>query len=163
VTTRSLPPLTAAEMRSRRTRIDRLARSLGFVGRVEYRHAYSRTGGASYIQGTQVAEDLLTVYAEAFERDSNPDDFSLNAMLAHECGHQFLVRHSRLARVVAVRISRDAEEIVASIVGAIICGDRADENALIGKAQAELMQYGLPFRVASRRVEEIWEFVVAFL
>src|SRR2546421_6255 len=81
-----------ARRRARRKRVARIARALGFVGHVEYRHVYSQTGGAQYGQGTTAAEDLLTVYAEAFDRDADPDDFSLDAILAHERGHQLLAR-----------------------------------------------------------------------
>lgn len=68
------------------------------MGRVEYRHVYSQTGGAQYGRGTTAADDLLTVYAEAFERDADPEDFSLGAILAHERGHQLLARHPRIAK-----------------------------------------------------------------
>ena len=79
--------LTSAERRARHRRVTRLARSLGFVGRIEYRHVYSQTGGAQYGRGIAAEEDLLTVYAEALERDADPEDFSLAAMIAHERGH----------------------------------------------------------------------------
>src|SRR5947209_14952001 len=91
-------PLTPAEGRARRNHVARLARSMRFVGRVEYRHVYSQTGGAQYGRGAMPADDLLTVYAEAFERDADPEDFSLEAILAHERGHQLLARHPRIAR-----------------------------------------------------------------
>ena len=94
--------LTTAERRSRRSHVVRLQRELGFVGRIEYRHVYSQTGG-QYARGSTADEDLLTVYAEAFERDADPEDFSLEAILAHEHGHQLLARHPRIAkRVTAV-------------------------------------------------------------
>jgi hypothetical protein len=80
-------PLTPLEQRSRRRRIGRIARELRFVGRVEYRHVYSQTGGAQYGVASTTEDDLLTVYAEAFERDADPQDFSLEAILAHERGH----------------------------------------------------------------------------
>ena len=38
-------------------------------------------------------EDLLIVYAEAFAKEADPEDFSLTAILAHERGHQILARH----------------------------------------------------------------------
>jgi len=85
-------PLTAAERRARRRWATRLARGLGFVGHIEYRHVYSQTG-AQYGRGSAAEEDLLTVYAEAFERDADPEDFTLAAMIAHERGHQILARH----------------------------------------------------------------------
>jgi hypothetical protein len=68
-------PLTLAELRARRSHVARLARGLRFVGRIEYRHAYSQTGGAQCGRGSTADEDLLTVYAEAFERDADPEDF----------------------------------------------------------------------------------------
>src|SRR3954452_16243970 len=98
-------PSTPAERRARRRRVARLARELGFIGRVEYRHVYSQTGGAQYGRGSVAEEDLLTVYAEAFERDDDPADFSLEAIVAHERGHQLLARHQRIATRVAGRIS----------------------------------------------------------
>src|SRR3954453_1857162 len=94
-------PLTTAERRARRRRVARLARGLGFVGHIEYRHVYSQTGGAQSCRGSAAEEDLLTVYAEAFERDAGPEDFSLAAIIAHERAHQILARHPRIARRVA--------------------------------------------------------------
>jgi len=88
--------LRDAERRARVKRIRVLAKKLGFVGVVEYRHVYSQAGGAQYGRGRTAEEDLLIVYAEAFERDANPEDFSLAAILAHERGHQLLARHPRI-------------------------------------------------------------------
>src|SRR5438094_1330952 len=79
-------------------------------------------GGAQYGRGSTAEEDLLTVYAEAFQRDADPEDFSLEAILAHERGHQLLARHPRIARRVAVgRISAESEEILASLLEAMLC------------------------------------------
>src|SRR6266852_4142102 len=119
-------PLPPAERRARRNRAARIARRLGFVGGIEYRHVYSQTGGAQYGRGNTAEEDLLTVYAEAFERDADPEDFSLEAILAHERGHQLLARHPRVAKRVAGRISAASEEILASLLGAMICATQAD-------------------------------------
>src|SRR6266700_3356911 len=116
MTTPSPAPLSAAEQRARRARIARIARALGFTGRIEYRHVYSQTGGAQYGRGGTAAEDLLSVYAEAFERDANPEVFGLDAMLAHERGHQLLARHPQIAKRVAGRISLAGEEILASVL-----------------------------------------------
>src|SRR5437868_2561932 len=96
--TRSPPHLNAAQRRARGNRVVQIAQELGFIGHVEYRHVYSQTGGAQYGRGSNEDDDLLTVYAEAFERDANPEDFSLEAMIAHERGHQLLARHRRLAK-----------------------------------------------------------------
>src|SRR5436190_13487844 len=133
--------LTPAERRARRNRAARIARRLGFIGSVEYRHVYSQTGGAQYGRGNTAEEDLLTVYAEAFERDADPDDFSLEAMIAHECGHQILARHPRIANRVA-GISEASEEILASLLGAMICDLEADRVSLFAKAGAELIDRG---------------------
>src|SRR2546423_8354503 len=106
---RSPQPLSPAELRARRSRVARLACGLGFVGRVEYRHVYSQSGGAQYGRGAGAGTDLLTVYAEAFDRDADPDDFSLSAIIAHERGHQLLARHPRLS-VLLGSASPTAEE-----------------------------------------------------
>ena len=115
-------PLTLAERRARYRHVVRHGRDLGFVGRVEYRHVYSQTGGAQYGRGSTANEDLLTVYAEAFERDADPEDFSLEAILAHERGHQLSGSTSanRQARRGA-SISGGSEEILASLLGAMHC------------------------------------------
>src|SRR5439155_24611183 len=69
------------------------------------------------------------IYAEAFERDADPEDFSLAAMIAHERGHQILARHPRIAKRVA-GVSEASEEILASLVGAMICQDDTDRVTL---------------------------------
>lgn len=157
----SPPPLTPAERRARRNRIARRARELGFVGLVEYRHVYSQTGGAQYGRGSTPEEDLLTVYAEAFERDADPEDFSLEAILAHERGHQLLARHPRIAKRVAGRISAASEEILASLLGAMICAAGADRDALVAKATAELLEHGVAPEVATERLGELWDLLEA--
>jgi hypothetical protein len=84
--TRSPRPISAAQQLAREQRVLLVAKAFGFVGNVEYRHVYSQTGGAQYGRGTMPVADLLTVYAEAFERDADPEDFSLKAMIAHPAG-----------------------------------------------------------------------------
>src|SRR5437763_5754996 len=156
-------PLSPKERRSRRNRVTRLARSLGFVGRIEYRHVYSQTVGAQYGRGSTPEEDLLTVYAEAFERDADTEDFSLAAILAHERGHQLLARHPRIAQRVAGRISAASEEILASLLGAMICSAEADRDALVAKATVELLNHGEIPEVATRRLQELWELLEALI
>lgn len=73
---RSPRRISASQLLARRDRIVRIARAVGFVGDVEYRHVYSQTGGAQYGRGSTEEVDLLTVYAEAFERDTDPEEFS---------------------------------------------------------------------------------------
>ncbi len=156
-------PLTAAELRSRRNRIIRRARQLGFVGRLEYRHVYSQTGGAQYGRGSTEAEDLSTVYAEAFERDADPEDFSLEAILAHERGHQLLARHPRIVRRVAGRISAASEEILASLLGAMISPVETDRDALVAKATVELLNHGETPEVSIQRLQELWNLLETLL
>src|SRR5437016_926840 len=124
-----LDPLTPDEQRARRNRVRRIARQFGFIGSVEYRHIYSQTGGAQYGRANSAEQDVLTVYVDAFERDANPDDFSLEAIIAHECGHQILARHPRIAKRVA-GISEASEEILASLLGAMICDAEPDRLTL---------------------------------
>ena len=149
-------PLMHADLRRRRGRVLRLARSIGFVGRVEYRHVYSQTGGAQYGRGVGEAGDLLTVFAEGFERDADPDDFSLLAMIAHERGHQLLARHSRLS-VQAVGVSVAAEEVMASVVGALVLGPGPDRDMLLAKATAEVLAGGGSPDDAVRLIENLWD------
>jgi hypothetical protein len=155
-------PLTPAERRARCNRAARIARRLGFVGSVEYRHVYSQTGGAQYGRGNTAEEDLLTVYAEAFERDADPEDFSLEAMIAHECGHQILARHPRIVKRVA-GMSEASAEILASLLGAMIGDADSDRVALFAKAIAELLDRGQSAESANRQLQELWSLLEALL
>ncbi len=160
---RTPPPLSPAELRARRSRVARVAKRLGFVGRVEYRHVYSRSGGAQYGLARAPAEDLLTVYAEAFERDADPEDFSLEAMIAHERGHQLLARHPRLAKFVLARLSEVSEEVVASLLGAILLPAGADQRDLLGKATFELLLGGRSAEAARQLIEQLLNLLEALL
>jgi hypothetical protein len=102
------------------------------------------------------------VYAEAFERDADPADFSLEAMVAHECGHQILARHPRIARRVE-GISEASEEILASLLGAMICDADSDRNALFAKAAAELLDRGQSAESANRQLQQLWNLLEALL
>lgn len=155
--------LSPEQLRSRRRRVLRVARDLGFVGRVEYRHVYSQSGGAQYGLGSSVHEDLLIVYAEAFERDTDPEDFSLDAILAHERGHQILARHPRIAKRVAGRISLASEEVLASLLGAMIAPGESDRDALMAKATVELLGHGVSPDVAIGRLQELRELLESLL
>ena len=155
-------PITAAKRLAREKRIVLVAKKLGFVGDVEYRHVYSQTGGAQYGRGSTQGTDLLTLYAEAFERDADPEDFSLEAMIAHECGHQLLGRHPRIARRMAV-VSEASEEILASLLGAMLCYDDTDRATLFAKATAELLDCGQNAEAASHQLQELWELLEMLL
>ena len=139
---RSPLPLSSSQRQSRLDRVARIAQQLGFEGAVEYRHVYSSVGGAQYGRAATIEGDLLIVYAEAFERDAIPDEFSLTAIIAHERGHQLLARHPRIAKQVEGKISETGEEILASILGAILCGETADNENLMAKAAVPMIEAG---------------------
>jgi Zn-dependent protease with chaperone function len=134
----------------------RTARALGFVGRVEYRHVYSQSGGAQYGRGAEAGADLLAVYAEAFDRDADPEDFSLSAIIAHERGHQLLARHPRLS-VSLASVSQGAEEVLASLLGALVLQPGPDRDMLRQKAAFDLLSRGATAETAARVIENFWE------
>jgi hypothetical protein len=109
----------------------------------------------------------MVVYAEAFERDANPDDFRLEALIAHECGHQRLFRVKNLREVLA-RFPEEFEEILASLVGSILLGDAEPSQMLVWKATAELADMRIIMRIISaentvRFVERLRQLLRNFL
>jgi hypothetical protein len=156
-------PISAKEERGRLDRAKALARALGFVGRVEYRHVTTRSGGAQYGMGATAKEDLLVVYPEAFRRDADPDDFSLEAILAHERGHQLICRNDRLRRNVPDDLSVVTEEILASLLGATITKNPRASDDLVLKALFILVERGMRADEASRRVQDLLKYLEAIL
>lgn len=156
-------PISAKEQRARLARATALARNLGFVGRVEYRHVSTRSGGAQYGMGATVEEDLLVVYPQAFRRDSDPDDFSLEAIIAHERGHQIIYREDRLSRTIPGKLSSVTEEVLASLIGSIITEDPRASDDLVLKALFTLVESGMQATEASRRVQGVLKYLEAFL
>jgi hypothetical protein len=148
-------PVEKREAGRRRRYIARIARSLGFRGRVEYRHVYSQTGGAQFCVGPRVDADLLVVYAEAFERDRDPQDFSLQAIVAHECGHQRLARDRELAAIRQRLAGSVYEEVLASLLGSILVGDPIDAGHLVWKATNDLAGVGLSAEQVTRTIEQL--------
>ena len=130
-------PILIAERRARVRRITATGRTLGFVGGIDYRHVYSQSGGAQYCIGPTADDDIMVVYAEAFERDAEQDDFRLEAIIAHECGHQRLKRDPKLQLLMAT-FPAEFEEILASLVGSLIVGDPELSATLVWKAAMEL-------------------------
>lgn len=110
-----------------------------------------------------VEQDLLVVFAEAFRRDAAGDDFSLEAIIAHERGHQFLHRHKRFQRVKPKEMSNVTEEVLASVAGALITPDPHDSKLLELKALCELVDHGMSLSEASRRVEETMDLLRSIL
>lgn len=152
-------PISAAERARRLTHATRSARRLGFVGRVEYRHVFSGAGGAQFGLGSSAANDLLVVYAEAFARDANPKDFSLDAIIAHERGHQFVCRSAALKQCLGEKIGLNAEEIVASLVGSLLVQSATDCQALVLKALDEAIRCGVEISDAMELVFELRRFL----
>lgn len=77
-------------------------------------------------------------------------------------GHQILARHPRIAKRVA-GVSQASEEILASLLGAILCRDDADRAALFAKAAAELLDRGQSAEAAGRQLQELWNLLEALL
>lgn len=130
-------PISEAARRARQRRVVAIAHRFGFVGRVEYRHLHSQAGGAQYGLAVTQEQDVLVVFADAFARDADPDDFSLEAIIAHERGHQIAARHPRLVRNLPTTWSSAAEEIVASLLGSLIVREDKDKQDLLAKALFE--------------------------
>ena len=159
---RSPVPILLAESRRRRARILREARAVKFVGLIEYRHVYSQSGGAQYGRGAGEGGDVLTVCAEAFDRDADPEDFSLRSIIAHERGHQLLARHPRLA-ILTVGVSLEAEEVLASLLGALALGAGPDQDALMDKAAFDILKGGTTAEAAVRMVGNLRDQLRALL
>jgi hypothetical protein len=159
----SLQPISATENAARRARAEAIARRVGFVGVVEYRHAISLSGGAQYGMAPTIEQDVLLLYAEAFRRDAAGDDFTLAAIIAHERGHQLLCRHERLRRNIPAAMSAVTEEVLASLIGSLIADDSRDREMLVLKALAELVDRRMPAADARRRVEDILSYLEAVL
>ena len=148
-------PIPATEHRHRLRRVTEMARRFGFVGRIDYRHVLSNAGGAQYGLGSSVAHDLLVIYAEAFVRDADPEDFSLEALIAHECGHQLVHRNAAWQRVLAGAITSAAEEVLASVAGSVLVERPVDREDLVLKAIHDAVRCGLDFDAASQLVFEL--------
>lgn len=137
------PPISAAEWQRRESLVRDLAERFGFRGRVEYDHVFSQSGGAQFGLGRTIDNDLLVVYAEAFVRDANPRDFSLAAILAHECGHQVAARHPTLKRWLRGELPLTSEEVLASVIGSLLVFEVDDHNDLTMKALYDVLRCGV--------------------
>ena len=156
-------PISAAEQRMRTRRVTGIGSGLGFVGSMEYRHLYSQSGGAQYCIGPSVDDDIIVVYAEGFERDANPDDFCLEALVAHECGHQRLTRDPNLRKVLVKFPGEELEEVLASLVGSILLGETEAATTLVWKATAELGDMGIAGESCVQLIERLRQLLRNFL
>ncbi|MCY2994627.1 MAG: hypothetical protein NTY19_43215, partial [Planctomycetota bacterium] len=148
-------PITATEHHHRLHRITQIARRYGFVGRIDYRHVLSNAGGAQFGLGSSPARDLLIVYAEAFLRDADLEDFSLEALLAHECGHQIVYRNVAWRRFLPGPMSPVVEEVLASVAGSVLATHPVDRENLVLKAVHDAVQCGFDLDDAGQLVFEL--------
>jgi hypothetical protein len=62
-----------------------------------------------------------------------------------------------------VGVSEASEEILASLLGAMICNDDTDRLTLYAKATAALLDRGQTVEAANRQLQELWELLEALL
>ncbi len=96
----------------------------------------------------------MVLYAEAFERDANPADFNLEALIAHECGHQRLHRDQKYWLVME-KFPENFEEILASLVGALLLGESESSETLVWKATMELGNLGVSPESVTRFIDRL--------
>jgi len=60
-------------------------------------------------------------------------------------------------------VSEASEEILASLLGAMICTDDTDRVTLFAKAVAELLERGQSAEAANRQLQELWDLLEALL
>ena len=120
-------------------------------------------GGAQYGVGPTPDDDLLTVDARAFERDANPEDYSLEAIIAHERGHQLLLRHPRLARFLRMGLGVASEEILASVIGSLLVREASDQRDLMVKAIGEAVERGMEGVKATRLIPQLRTYLESYL
>ena len=148
-------PITDGDRRRRLRRVERIARALGFVGRVEYRHEFRGTGGAQFGLARKAEDDLLVVDARAFEMDADPASYSLEAVIAHERAHQMLSRDPRLRGFLERWNAKSSEEMMASIVGSLLVDNASDRDSLLLKAIYDAVSCGVDLDDATFLVAEL--------
>jgi hypothetical protein len=123
----------------------------------------AQVAATQYCTGSSVDDDLLLVYAEAFERDADPQDFALDAIIAHECGHQALVRNPHLRAILRKFPGERFEEILASLIGSLLLGESEPSQTLVWKATAELAEFGMAAANTVGFIERLQELLRRFL
>lgn len=130
---------------------------------MEYRHVYSQAGGAQFGLAVSPDEDLLTVFAEGFDRDADPEEFSLEALIAHERGHQLLARNEKLRRNLPAGWSAGSEEIAASLIGSLLVRNEKDQKDLLLKAVFQADALGIDPQHATLMLLELRAILEEFL
>lgn len=113
--------------------------------------------------GATVERDLLVVYPVAFRRDSALDDFSLEAIIAHERGHQLICQYARLRRAAPKELSQTTEEVLAALVGSVIIDDASASEDLVLQALFLLTERGMHPEEASGRVQNVLKYLETVL
>lgn len=116
---------------------------------------FSGSDGAQFGLASDPKQDLLAVDAEAFLRDADRDDFSLEAMIAHERGHQIVCRNKQLQELFGGKVAPATEEILASLAGSWLVEVDCDRQSLVLKALDEALQCGLTVAEATELVTEL--------
>ncbi|HJT31111.1 MAG TPA: hypothetical protein VJ783_03515 [Pirellulales bacterium] len=88
-------------------------------------------------------------------RDADPDDFSLEAVIAHERGHQIVCRNKQLQDFLGGKVAPATEEVLASLAGSWLAEDDRDRQSLVLKALGEALQCGLTVTEATGLVKEL--------
>jgi len=83
-------------------------------------------------------------------------------MIAHERGHQVLARHPRLSALLA-SASPAAEEVLASLLGALVLKPGPNRDTLLDKAAFELVSRGATAETAERVVKNLWNLLERLL
>lgn len=97
--------------------------------------------------------------SKVLERDADPEDFSLEAIIAHERGHQVVCRNEALQSMLADRITLTIEEILASLVGSLIVESESDREAVMLKALDDAAGCGVELSDAIDLVSELRSFL----
>ena len=91
----------------------------------------------------------MRVFAQAFDWVGDPREYSLEAIMAHECGHQVFHRHRWLRRWFGSELSESREEVIASLIGALLVASVSDHDALRDKAVGDALMAGMSLTEAA--------------
>ena len=93
----------------------------------------------------------------------NKEDFSLNAILAHECGHQLVFRHPKLSRWLQGKVTPLSEEALASLIGSLLVSDVDDHNNLTMKSICDVVNCGVETSRAHKLILSVRSVLEAIL
>ncbi len=79
----------------------------------------------------------------------------MEAIIAHERGHQIISRSQRLQAFLVSKIAPVTEEILASLLGSLIADQELDRQTLILKALEDTCKCGVTLREAIDVIDEL--------